>query len=99
MKIKTWKNIRIHGSIDVLMYVLNLIHEMIKINVIRGSRSSSFGFGRLEKILEEPFRAIGRGLLHHEGLVRECLGERRRWLRTNPNINLSCSTPNNIGRK
>ena len=84
MKIKTWKNIRIHGSIDVLMYVLNLIHEMIKINVIRGSRSSSFGFGRLRKKNEDLIKAIGRRTLCREGLVRECLGERRRWLRTNP---------------
>jgi hypothetical protein len=84
IKIKTWRNIRRHGSIDVLVDVLNLICEMIKINVIRGRGSSSFGFGRLRKKIEDLIKAIGRRTLCREGLVRECLGERRRWLRTNP---------------
>ncbi len=99
MKIKTRSNNRNFSRVNVLLHVLNLNHQGIKVNVIGGRGSSSFGFGRLGRVLVRSFRTANGRLLRREWLVRECLGERRRRLRSNPNINLSGRTPNFIGRK
>lgn len=75
-----------------------MMADDIKVSIIGGGGSSSFDFGMFRKTLEKPFGKIGRRLCQKE-LMRECLGERRRRFRSDPNIYLSCGTSNIIGRK
>ena len=102
MKSETRSNNRRFGSVDVVVHVSDLSDDSIKVNVIGGRGSGSFEFGRLGRlgrVLVRSFRTVNGRLLRREWLVRECLWERRRRLRSDPNINLSCGTPNVIGRK
>ena len=99
MKIETRSNNRNFSRVNVLVHVSDLSDDSIKVNVMGGRGSGSFEFGRLGRVLIRSFRTVNGRLLRREWLVRECLGERRRRLRSDPNINLSGGTPNVIGRK
>jgi hypothetical protein len=67
-----------------------MMADDIKVSIIGGGGSSSFD--------SQEFGKIGRRLCQKE-LMRECLGERRRRFRSDPNIYLSCGTSNVIGRE